>query len=108
LPFAANRLNAELKSSVELIVLLGPALQVDFEFHLSDWLGLSSKTALPIKPEIMILSDARLLCLYGEKETDSLCPLLQGNFIKKVALPGARHFGGDYAQIADAILGEMK
>ncbi|MGB5421686.1 MAG: AcvB/VirJ family lysyl-phosphatidylglycerol hydrolase [Desulfobacterales bacterium] len=108
LPFAANRLNEELKSRVELIALLGPSLQVDFEFHLSDWLGSGSKTAVPTKPEVMKLSDTRLLCIYGEKETDSLCPLLQGNYFKKVVLPGAHHFGGDYAQIAATILGEMK
>lgn len=108
LPFAANRLNEELKSRVELITLLGPALQVDFEFHLSDWLGSSSKTAVPTKPEVMKLVNTRLLCIYGEKETDSLCPHLQGNYFNKVALPGAHHFGGDYAQIADTILGAMK
>jgi type IV secretory pathway VirJ component len=108
LPFAANRLHEELKSRVELIALLGPALQVDFEFHLSDWLGSSSKTAVPTKPEVLKLVNTRLLCIYGKKETDSLCPLLQGNYFKKVALPGAHHFGGEYTQIADSILGEMK
>jgi len=108
LPFAANRLTEELKSRVELIALLGPALQVDLEFHLSDWLGSSSKTAVPTKPEVLKLGTTRLLCIYGEKETDSLCPHLQGSYFKKVVLPGAHHFGGDYAQIADTILGEMK
>jgi len=107
-PFAANRLNEALKSSLELIALLGPALQVDFEFHLSSWLGSSSKTALPTMPEIVHLGNSRLLCIYGEQETDSLCPNLQGNNYKKVALPGAHHFGGNYAQIAETILGEMK
>lgn len=107
-PFAANRLNEALKSRVELIALLGPALQVDFEFHLSSWLGSSSKTARPTMPEIGQLGNARLLCIYGEQETDSLCPNLQGNNFKKVALPGAHHFGGNYAQIAETILGEMK
>jgi type IV secretory pathway VirJ component len=107
-PFAANRLNEALKSRVELIALLGPALQADFEFHFSSWLGSSSKTALSTKPEIAQLDNVRLLCIYGEQETDSLCPLLQGNNFKKVALPGAHHFGGNYAQIAETILGEMK
>jgi type IV secretory pathway VirJ component len=108
LPFAANRLKEAVKSRVELITLLGPALQADFEFHLSSWLGSSSKTALPTMPEIAQLGHTRLLCIYGEQETDSLCPNLQGNNFKKAALPGAHHFGGDYAQIAETILGEMK
>jgi type IV secretory pathway VirJ component len=107
-PFAANRLNEAVKSRVELVALLSPALQVDFEFHLSDWLGVRSKTALPTMPEIVQLGSTRLLCVSGEKETDSLCPHLQGNNFKIVALPGAHHFGGNYAQIAETILGEMK
>jgi type IV secretory pathway VirJ component len=93
---------------VELIALLNPALQVDFEFHLSDWLGASSKTALPTMPEVMQLGNTHLLCIYGEQETDSLCPHLQGNNFKKIALTGAHHFGGSYAQIAGIILSEMK
>jgi type IV secretory pathway VirJ component len=108
LPFAANRLNAQWKARVKLIVLLGPGLQADFEFHLSDWLGSSSKTALPTMPEVIQLDDTRLLCIYGEEEKDSLCPDLQGRSFKKLALPGAHHFGGNYAQIVETILREMK
>ena len=107
-PFAANRLNEELKFRVELIALLGPGLQVDFEFHLGNWLGSSSKTALPTMPEVMKLGDTRLLCFYGEKETDSLCRNLQGNNFKEVLLPGAHPFGGNYAQLAETILNEVK
>jgi type IV secretory pathway VirJ component len=101
-------LNAQWKARVKLIVLLGPGLQADFEFHLSDWLGSSSKTALPTMPEVIQLDDTRLLCIYGEEETDSLCPDLQGRSFKKLALPGAHHFGGNYAQIVETILREMK
>jgi len=108
LPFAANRLDDAVKSRVELIALLGPGLQADFEFHLSDWLGARSKSARPLMPEVMKLKDTRLLCCYGEQESESLCPELRGDNIKDVALPGAHHFGGSYTQIADAILNELK
>jgi type IV secretory pathway VirJ component len=108
LPFAIRRLNEALRSRVELIALLNPALQVDFEFHLSDWLGARSKTALPTMPEVMQLGNPRLLCIYGDQETDSLCPHLQADNFKKVALTGAHHFGGSYDQIAEIILSEMK
>jgi type IV secretory pathway VirJ component len=107
-PFAANRLNEELKSHVELIALLGPVLQAELEFHLRNWLWSSSKTAQPTMPEIMQLDNARLLCIYGKQETDSLCPHLHGDNFKKVALPGGHHFGGNYSQIAEIILDEMK
>jgi len=108
LPFAVNRLNEELKSRVELIALLGPGLQADFEFHISNWLGASSKMALATMPEVRQLSRTRLLCIYGDQEKDSLCPNLgEGNF-KKVVLAGSHHFGGNYAQIAETILNEIK
>ena len=108
LPFAANRLNEGLKSRVELIALLGPALHADFEFHLSNWLGASSKTALPTLPEVRQLGSTRLLCIYGEQEKESLCPHLHAINCKNVALAGAHHFGGHYAQIAKTILSEMQ
>jgi len=46
----------------------------------------------------------RLLCLYGEEETDSLCRDLDPSFAKIVAMKGAHHFGGNYDAIAEDIL----
>ena len=107
-PFAANRLNAELKSRLELIALLGPGMEVDFEFHLSNWLASSSKTALPTMPEVMKLDNTRLLCFYGEQETDSLCPNIRGDNFKAVVLAGSHHFGGNYSAIVQNILDRLK
>lgn len=108
LPFAASRLSGALKARVDLVALLGPGIETDFEFHLGDWLGVRSKNSLPAKPEVLKLADTRLLCIYGEEEKESLCPGLQGSNVKKVALPGAHHFDGNYARIAEATLAEMK
>ena len=108
LPFAVNRLDDELKSRVKLIALLGPGLQVDFEFHIGDWLESSSKSARPTMPEMMKLKNTRLLCFYGDHESESLCPKLQGDNFKKVALPGSHHFGGNYTQLADTIISEIE
>lgn len=108
LPFAAARLSETVKSMVDLVALLGPGFEADFEFHLGDWLGVQSKNSLPTKPEVLKLADTRLLCIHGEKEKESLCPGLQGNNVKKMALPGAHHFDGNYDRIAEAILAEIK
>jgi type IV secretory pathway VirJ component len=107
-PFAANRLDNDLKSRVELIALLSPFQETEFEFHLSDWLGLSPKNALPTKPEVMELGFTRLLCIYGREEKGSLCPDLHDGAVKIVALPGAHHFGGDYEAIVRHIMAELK
>jgi len=108
LPFAVKRLKKEIRSRVDLIVLISPSLQADFEFHISNWLGSSSTGALATVPEIMQLGNTHLLCIYGEMESDSACPDLQGNRFKKVALPGAHHFDGNYTRIIETILREMK
>ena len=105
LPFMASRLPKELLSRVSLIAVLGPGRQVDFEFHLTDWLGNSTAgPTYPIRPEVQKLKGTRLICFYGEEETDSLCRDLEPALAKIVVMKGAHHFGGDYDAIAEAIL----
>ena len=48
--------------------------------------------------------NGKTLCLYGEREKDTLCRGLDRQLATAVSLPGAHHFGGDYGAIADAIL----
>ena len=105
LPFMASGLPKELLSRVCLIALLGPGRQVNFEFHLTDRLGSSSdRTMHPILPEVQKLKGTKLLCFYGEEETDTLCRDLNPALAKGVAMKGAHHFGGNYDAIAEAIL----
>lgn len=107
LPFMASRLQPDLLTRVVLIALLGPENDADFEFHLTDWLGAQSRNSLPVLPEIAKLTDKRFLCIYGEKEKESLCPQLSGNQTRVVPLKGAHHFGGSYETIANLILKEI-
>ena len=107
LPFLAARLPEETARRLELIALLGPGPQTDFEFHLSDWLGQPSRTSRPVKPEIDKLPEVPILCLYGDKENDSLCPGLAGGKTKALVFKGAHHLGGDYQGLARAILANL-
>jgi type IV secretory pathway VirJ component len=105
LPFMASRLPAELRSRVALIALLGPARSVDFEFHLSDWLGDGSDAdALPTAPEVAKLRGTKLLCIYGRDEGESLCRDLDPALATRDERPGDHHFGGDYESVAQAIV----
>jgi type IV secretory pathway VirJ component len=105
LPFMASRLPADLRERVALVALLGPALSVEFEFHVADWLGGSgSDRALAIPPEAAKLRGLKLLCIYGRDETESLCRGLDPALGTSVAVPGDHHFGGDYAALARRIL----
>ena len=110
LPFMASGLPAELLSRVSLIALLGPGRRAAFEFHFTEWLGMSSRgTTYPILPEVEKLKGKRMLCFYGEEETDdSLCPQLGATLAKVVAMRGGHHFDGAYYDIAETILSEAK
>ena len=109
LPFMVNRLSHDILDQVQLTVLLGPEQAVAFEFHLTDWLGLSSSVnAQPVLPEVEKLEDMKILCFYGEEEKDSLCRDLDIGLGKNILLKGGHHFRGDYEAIAETILREVK
>ena len=91
-----------------LIVLLGPDRSASFEFHVGEWLGLGEGSERPVLPEVKKLAGRHLLCLYGTKEDDSLCPEIAPSLGKAVALSGAHHFGGDYETVAGLILREAR
>ncbi len=108
LPFMASHLPAELLGRVTQLVLLNPGRRTAFEFHLSDWLGGdAARDTQPIRPALEQLQGPQILCVYGEKEKDSLCrePGIASARIKTILLPGAHHFDGDFGGLADIILG---
>jgi type IV secretory pathway VirJ component len=108
LPFFTNRLPADLIEKIRLLALLGPSKTADFEFHVTDWLGGGSK-GQPVLPEVRKLAGhPPVLCLYGSKESDSLCPQIAPPLGKAQVLPGAHHFGGDYDALAALILKEAQ
>jgi len=109
LPFMVNRLAREVLDHVQVIALLGPGHGVDFEFHVTDWLGgFSRKASLSVLPEVEKLEGRKILCFYGEEEKDSLCKDLDIGLGKNIPLKGGHHFHGDYEAIAETILREVK
>jgi type IV secretory pathway VirJ component len=108
LPFLVNRLPADLLPALRGVALLGPGKSAAFEFHISYWLGGSSGSAYPVLPEIERISTEKLLCVYGEEETDSLCRELPEGKGKAVMMKGSHHFGGNYQALVDAVLAELE
>jgi len=105
LPFLVNRLPNDLQMQISLVALLGPAHVADFEFHLSDWfINAPSETARPLLPEIQKLTKTKLLCVYGEEETDTLCTDLAPSQATVVRFKGGHHFGGSYGLLVEMIL----
>lgn len=105
LPFAINRLSPETRRMVVQNVLIGLGTNASFEFHLTHWMGNEDADGLPILPEVSRLRGDQTLCLYGEGETESLCPKIPPGHVTARTLPGGHHFDGAYDRLADIILG---
>src|SRR5262245_30051132 len=109
LPFAYNRLPEALRGDVELLSLLAPAREADFEVHLEGWLGAPpSDEALPLGPEVARLDPRRVQCVYGEEEADeSLCtePALEA--AERIRTPGSHHFDERYEDLAQRIYARL-
>ena len=107
LPFMINRLPADVRSSIIVIALLGPEPLIDFKFH--PWWEIfhGHEKQFPVKPEVDKLRGEGVLCVYGLREKDSLCPLLDGAAFTLIAEPGGHHFGGNYAKLVDEILARV-
>jgi type IV secretory pathway VirJ component len=109
LPFMADRLPTDLSKNVKLITLIGPAKTVEFEFHVTDWLGnVARNNSYNVLPEVEKLKETKMICFYGNSETDSLCPMMNSKLTTIVTLSGGHHLGGSYQKIAERILSESK
>lgn len=100
MPFMVSRMPADVQASVVGLVLLSPAQSVDFQFHISDWISSNNTSMYQLQPEMEKLARLPVLCIYGNEESDGLCPLLKGKENRQVVgLPGDHHFDGDYAAV---------
>jgi type IV secretory pathway VirJ component len=106
LPFMLSRLPSASRLTVVDTVFLSLGREVDFEFHVSDWLGSNNAQARPIAPELTKLAGMPLLCIYGRADTDTLCAEHpRGLAVQQ--LPGDHHFDGKYQPVVQLILDHL-
>lgn len=104
IPFVANRLPEDLRSRIRDIVLIGPVPNANFEFHYIDLVkNVRRDDDVPLLPEVEKLDWARILCVYGEDEHDTLCRIAPEGLMDL-----DQHSGGhripDPAELAKTIL----
>lgn len=108
LPFVVNRLPSDLRARVATVSLLGVDANASFEIKIADWVG-DEDNGPGTRPEIAAIGGVPVLCIYGEGETDSICPSLQAKTqhtrISLAEVGKGHHFSGDYAELAQQILG---
>jgi type IV secretory pathway VirJ component len=107
LPFMISRLPAETQAKIRGIVLLSPSPNVEFEFHIADWMR-NASAGMAVKPEVDKLTSP-ILCIYGEDDHDSLCPALKSTpRADVIMLKGAHHFDGGYEKLGYLIIERLK
>ena len=106
LPFAYNRLPADLRGRVNQITLLAPGRAADFEIQALGWFGAGpSEDAQPIPPEAARIEHAKVQCIFGtEDAADSLCTGPTARGMEVVRRPGGHHFNNDYVTLARIVL----
>jgi type IV secretory pathway VirJ component len=107
LPFVVNRLPPDLRARVATVNLLGIDSNASFEIKIAGWVG-EDDSGPPTRPELSAISGLPILCIYGEGESDSICPELPKTAghtsITLAEIGTGHHFGGEYATLAQRIL----
>ena len=107
LPFVVNRLPPDLRARVATVNLLGIDSNASFEIKIAGWVG-QDDSGPPTKPELSAIAGVPVLCIYGEGESDSICPGLpkaaEHTTVTLAEVGTGHHFGGEYATLAERIL----
>jgi type IV secretory pathway VirJ component len=103
LPFMITRLPPAERARVQDIALLSLSHGVDFEFHVTAWLGSSGGDTHQVEPELRKIAEP-VLCVYGTDDDDTLCKEFKAANVTTAALPGDHHYGGDFQKVTALIL----
>lgn len=103
LPDVVNRLRADLRGRVEGLTLISPSSVANYEVHVTGWLGVQHPGDATV-PALERLRGLPMVCIYGEGDSDAVCPALPAGLARVEKLGGGHHFGGDYAAVARQIL----
>ncbi len=108
MPFVVDRLPDGLRRRVRLVALLGPQPNASFTFHFIDLVKDKRRsTDLPVLPEIERLGGMRIVCVYGEKESGSLCPMAPSGLMEVVRRPGGHGLGDEGTDVAVMLLRKL-
>ena len=107
LPFMISRLPASERTRIADIALLSLSHTVDFEFHVSAWLGSSQGDTHQVAPELKKIGES-ILCVYGTTDDDTLCKEFKAPNIANVALPGDHHYEGDFQAVTKLIIAHLQ
>jgi type IV secretory pathway VirJ component len=93
IPFIINRMPVEMKSKIDMAVLLSPGINTDFEIHITNMLGMGSyQNTFNVMSEIKKMSQLPVQCIFGEDEKSPVPGILAGTPVKIRIIPGDHHY----------------
>jgi len=99
-PFVLSRLPDELKSRVVSTVMLSPAINTDFQVHITNMLGLGNRqNTYNVITEISEIQSTRQIIIFGENEKTEVPELLKSKPVEIVRIPGDHHYKSNTALI---------
>jgi type IV secretory pathway VirJ component len=104
LPFIVNRLPPELRARIGSVNMLGLSERASFEIHVAGWVPGGDTGNAPVQPELERMHGIDALCLYGAGESNDPCARFAGGSLTALAVGQGHHFGGEYGELAMAIL----
>ena len=108
-PFMVSRLSDDLRRHVVLVALLGPSEWAGFQFHIVDLLTNTHRDGdVPVAPEIERLRGTTVLCVYGRRDRDAICPSLDAKLARPIVRDGGHAIAGrEGTALADSILAAL-
>jgi type IV secretory pathway VirJ component len=103
LQVGATGLPAALRGKVQMVALVVPGDSVIFRVSPAELFNWAKPDAAAL-PTARTLTWAPVICVYGRKERDSLCPRLDLANVQRVALPGGHPLNHD----ADALYAVLR
>ncbi|MDB5706772.1 MAG: type secretion system protein VirJ [Sphingomonas bacterium] len=100
-------LPADLRGRIAAIVLVVPGQTVFFRADPTSLTYRGTPDGQAID-SMRTVSWAPVVCIYGQRETDSLCPLLAGPRVQRVPLPGGHFLANDSARLIATILASLR
>lgn len=108
LPLIAGALPASVWKRVRSVVLIAPRDYVELTLRPHSWINIKPPHAPPLEADLRALGNARVVCVYGEKDGLAACPRLPAGLVEVRKLAGGHTFGGHYAPVAAILEGEAR
>ncbi|MBJ9977782.1 virulence factor family protein [Pseudomonas sp. S75] len=107
LPAIYNRLPQSDQKRIDAVILLAFARSGSFEIEVEGWLGKEGQEA-PTGQEMAKLPPAKVVCIYGEEETDESGCTDKTAVGERLKLPGGHHFDENYPALAKRMIDEIE